>query len=154
MISFRSLSARVLIGAVCVLASHLASAADFKAGQITVGSPYARSTAVGQSVGSAYLSLKNGGVSDKLLSASTPVAEMVEIHSMSMDGNVMRMRQLEAVDLPTAQTVELKPGGLHMMLMGLKGPLKSGSSFEMTLVFEKAGTAKVQVKVQAPGAAH
>ncbi len=136
-----------------LLAGPLTMAQGSKAAPVEIGHPYARSTAAGQAMSSAYLSLKNSGKVDKLLSVSTPVAAAVEMHSMSMDGNVMRMRQIDAIELPAGQVVELKPGGLHLMLMGLKQPLATGSQFEMTLVFEQAGPVKVQVEVAAPGGA-
>jgi copper(I)-binding protein len=73
---------------------------------------------------------------------------MVELHSMSMDGNVMKMRHIDAIDLPAGQTIELKSGGLHLMLMGLKAPLKDGDRLPMTLKFEKAGSIEVIVNVE------
>jgi len=73
----------------------------------------------------------------------------VEIHSMNMDGGVMRMRRLDGVDLPSSGTVALAPGGLHMMLFGLKAPLRTGESFPLELRFEKAGKILVQVNVEA-----
>lgn len=152
MSGFRIPITRLLLGVACLLASSLAGAQDLKVGQVQIGHPYARSTSVGQSVGSAYLSLRSTGVADRLLSAKTPLAAAVELHSMSMQGDVMRMRQIDSVELPAGQTTELKPGGLHMMLTGLKGPLKVGSRFPMTLVFEKAGSVEVEFKVEAPGA--
>jgi len=72
---------------------------------------------------------------------------------MKMEGDVMRMRQVDAIEVPVGQTVELKPGGYHLMFIGLKAPLKVGERFPMTLKFEKAGEVKVEVVVQAPGAA-
>ncbi len=151
MSSFRIFSAGLLLSALLVAPWSMAQ--GVRAASVEIVQPYARSTAAGQAMSSAYLSIRNGGSVDKLLSASTPVAAVVELHSMSMDGNVMRMRQIAAVDLPAGQAVEWKPGGLHLMLMGLKQPRVVGSNFEMTLVFEKAGPVKVQVEVAAPGAA-
>ncbi len=119
---------------------------------VAVTRPYARATAAGQSVGAGYLTLTNPGAADRLLSASAPVSQTVELHTMSMDGTVMRMRQVDAIELPAGRTVELKPGGLHLMLMGLKAPLAAGSQFPLTLRFEKAGEVTVQVKVEAAGA--
>ncbi len=148
---FRNYSAGLLL--VGLLASPWAMAERVKVGSVEIDRVYARGTAAGQAMSSAYLSIRNAGAADRLLSATTPVAAAVELHSMSMDGNVMRMRQIDAVDLPTGQAVELKPGGLHLMLMGLKQTLATGSRFEMTLVFEKAGPVKVQVEVAAPGGA-
>jgi copper(I)-binding protein len=84
------------------------------------------------------------------VSASADIAGRVELHTMSMDGNVMRMRQVDSIDIPAGKTVELKPGGLHVMFMDIKTPLKTGASFPLTLKFEKAGDVKVNVAVQ-PG---
>ena len=80
---------------------------------------------------------------------SAAIAASAEMHTMSMEGTVMRMRQIDAIDVPAGQTVELKPGSLHIMFMGLKSPLKVGDSIPVTLKFEKAGEVKVDVKVEA-----
>jgi copper(I)-binding protein len=79
------------------------------------------------------------------------VSRTVELHEMKMDGDVMRMRQVAAVDVPAGGSVALEPGGLHVMLLGLKAPLKEGDRFPMTLRFEKAGEVKVEVHVEAAG---
>ena len=129
----------------------LAQAHSFKLGEITVGHPYARTTAAGQASGGGYLKLENKGADDKLLSASADVAASVELHSMSMEGDVMRMRQVDGIALPKGKTVELKPGGLHLMFVGLKTPLKDGDKFAMKLKFEKAGEVTVTVNVEAGG---
>jgi periplasmic copper chaperone A len=140
-----------LLRSVLLLSAVLSSAGVLA--QVTkVEAAWARPTVAGQSAGGGYLKITGGGAADRLLSASAPVAKNVELHTMEMDGNVMRMRPVDAVAVPAGQTVELKPGGLHIMLMGLAQPLKSGSSFPLTLRFEKAGNVTVQVKVapQAP----
>ena len=139
-----------LVGAL-LTASVCAHARDFKLGAIAIGHPYARATVPGQPTGGGFLKLENKGDTDRLLSASASVSGSVELHTMSMDGDVMRMRQLDAIDLPAGKTVELKPGGLHIMFMGLKAPLKAGDSFPLKLKFEKAGEVTVEVKVEAPG---
>jgi periplasmic copper chaperone A len=128
-----------------------ASGHEFKIGDINIGHPYARTTAAGQASGGGYLKLENKGAEDKLLSASTEVATSVEMHSMSMEGDVMRMRQIDHIALPQGKTVELKPGALHLMLVGLKAPLKDGDKFPLKLKFEKAGEVTVTVNVQAGG---
>ena len=133
------------------LCAALAQAHSFKLGAIDIGHPYARATVAGQPAGGGYLTLQNAGADDRLLSASADVAKSVELHSMSMEGDVMKMRQVEAIDLPKGKLVELKPGGLHIMFIGLKAPLKAGDSFPMTLKFEKAGEVTVEMKVEAPG---
>jgi len=130
-----------------------ANAHEFKLGDIRIGHPYARATVPGQT-GGAFLKLDNAGADDKLLSAQTELASRTELHSMAMEGDVMRMRQVDAIALPTGKTVELKPGGLHLMLFGLKAPLKSGDKFPLTLRFEKAGEVTVTVNVEAAGADH
>lgn len=146
----------LLIGAAWLLAAATAAA---QGGRIEVGQAWARATAAGQAAGGGFLKLKNAGAgADRLLSASAPVAERVELHTMAMEGDVMRMRQVDAIALPAGQTVELKPGGLHLMFMGLKQPLQAGSSFPLTLKFEQAGDVAVTVMVEAatamPAAGH
>ena len=141
-----------LSGLTLGLATLLAQAEDFTRGALTVRQPYARATAPGQPVGGGFMTIANKGPDDRLLSATSTVAKSVELHTMSMDGDVMRMRQVEAIALPAGQSVELKPGALHMMFMGLKAPLKAGDKVPVTLKFEKAGELKVMMSVQAPGA--
>ncbi|HZF81803.1 MAG TPA: copper chaperone PCu(A)C [Rubrivivax sp.] len=114
-----------------------------------VESAWARPTVAGQSAGGAYLKITGGALADRLLSASSPVAQHAELHTMTMEGDIMRMRSIDAVAVPPGQTVELKPGGMHLMFVGLAQPLKSGSRFPLTLRFEKAGAITVQVKVAA-----
>ena len=137
-----------------VLATLAASAHEFKLGSITIGHPYARATAAGQPTGGGFMKLVNGGAADRLLSASAEVSKSVEIHEMKMEGDVMKMRQVDGLALQAGQTVELKPGGYHVMFIGLKAPLKAGESFPVRLKFEKAGEVTVDVKVEAPGADH
>ena len=133
-------------------AGAFAHAHSFKFGDIDIGHPYARVTAAGQPTGGGYLSLDNKGRDDKLLSATAAVSASVELHSMSMEGDVMRMRQVDGIALPTGKKVELKPGGFHLMFVGLKAPLKAGDKFPMTLKFEKAGEVEVIVNVETPKA--
>lgn len=118
---------------------------------------WARPTVAGQPVGGAYVQLRNAGnAADRLLGASTSAAERVELHSMQMSGDVMRMRQVDAIELPAGATVDLAPGGLHLMLMGLKAPLRAGDKLPLVLRFEKAGEVKTELLVDnraAPAAA-
>ena len=123
---------------------------DYKLGALTVGHPYARFTVDGQTAGGGFLSIDNGGAADRLVGASAPVAERVELHTMRMEGDVMRMRRVEGIDVPANGLVEMGPGGHHLMFMGLKAPLKVGEKFPMTLKFQKAGELRVEVQVEAP----
>lgn len=126
-----------------------AAAAPTTSGPIQVGGAWARPTVAGQQAGGGYLWLHNSGPADRLLSASTPVAAAVELHTMSMEGDVMRMRQIDAIDLPTDEHVELQPGGRHLMFTGLKRPLKAGERVPLSLRFEKAGVVTVEMPVRA-----
>ena len=139
--------------ACAALAAQTAQAHGFRLGAIAIGHPWARATAPGQPIGGGYLTLDNQGKSgDRLLGASTAVAARVELHSMTMDGDVMRMRALDAIDLPAGRSVALKPGGTHLMLVGLKAPLKAGEKFPLKLRFEKAGEVEVVVNVEGAAA--
>lgn len=116
--------------------------------QAVVDAAYARATVGKQANGAAYLQL-SAKSDDVLLSASAPVASRVEIHTMSMEGDVMKMRSLEQLEVKGGETIAMQPGaGVHIMLMGLKQPLKSGESFPLTLNFRKAGKLKVDVRVK------
>jgi hypothetical protein len=138
------IAATVLLGAACAAQAH-----EYTLGMITIGHPYARSTVLGQPTGGAYLRLDNRGAADRLVSVRADVSRQVQLHISRMEGEVMHMREVDAIDLPAHQAVQLQPGGTHIMLVGLKAPLKVGESFPMTLKFEKAGEVKVEVKVQA-----
>jgi periplasmic copper chaperone A len=130
----------------CFLLFTLAAAAA--PAQVAVETPWARPTVPGQQGGGGFLVLRNSGpTADRLISGSTPAAERFELHTMSMKGDVMEMRQVDAVELPAGKTVEMKPGGLHVMFIGLKQPLALGSKVPVTLKFEKAGEVKVEFEV-------
>jgi hypothetical protein len=113
---------------------------------------WARSTVAGQAGGGGFLTITSA-TADRLVSASAPISKTVELHTMQMDGNVMRMREIPAIEIPAGQTVELKPGGLHVMFIGLTQTLDNGASFPLTLRFEKAGEVKVDVQVRNQGPA-
>jgi copper(I)-binding protein len=144
---------RSLVSGLALAGGALAAQAhSYKLGDIDIGHPYARATAPGQPTGGAYLRLENRGAPDRLVSVTADVSRSVELHEMKMEGDVMRMRQIEAIDVPANKAVILQPGGTHIMLVGLKSPLKAGDRFPMTLKFEKAGEVKVDVSVEAPKA--
>lgn len=141
--------------AVGLVAWQPASATDYKLGAIEVGQPWSRATPPTAPAAGGYLTLLNKGEApDRLVAVQTPAAARVEIHEMKMDGNVMRMREVEGgLVLPPGQTVELRPGGYHVMFMGLKEPFTKDQRVPATLVFEKAGRLQVEFKVEALGAA-
>jgi copper(I)-binding protein len=120
--------------------------------QVTVSGPWARATVTGQKTGAAYMSL-TAPQADRLLGAETAAAASVEVHEHRANNGVMEMRQVAGgLALPAGSAVALAPGGYHLMMMGLKQPLAKGSSFPLTLVFEKAGRQTVTVTVEAAGA--
>ena len=126
------------------------SAAQSKA--VEVDNAWARATPGKAETGAAYVTLKATAGADRLIGATTPVAKKAELHTMTMEGGVMKMRPLTGIDLPAGQPVTLKPGAMHIMLLGLTAPLHAGQSFPLTLQFEKAGTEMVDVSVEQIGA--
>ena len=129
------------------------SAQVVKQGEVSVSKPWSRATAPGAKMAGGYVSIVNAGAPDRLVSASADVSAAVELHTMKMDGNSMVMAKLsDGIALPSRATVDLKPGGFHIMFIDLKAPLVEGASFPLRLKFEKAGEVTVQVKVEAMGA--
>ena len=124
----------------------------YKAGQIEIGHPWSRAAPAGVT-GAGYLTLTNkGATADRLVGGRAEIARTVEIHTSTMEDGVMRMRPLPAVEVAPGVEVKLAPGGMHLMLIGLKQPLVAGSRVPMTLVFEKAGEVQVELAVEAAGA--
>jgi periplasmic copper chaperone A len=117
---------------------------------LQVTDAWARATPGAAQTAAAYVTITSAA-GDRLTGASTPVAQKAELHTMTMDGNVMKMRQVDGIDLPAGQAITLKPGGYHIMLTGLAQPLKEGQTFPLTLTFDKAGTQQVTVAVQKVG---
>lgn len=155
---FATLNA-ALVGAALVLlaAPSLPQAADahfHEAGDLVIDHPFARASASpAVTAGAAYFKIMNEGDDDRLISASTPMAARVELHTHEMTADVMRMREVPGgIELPEGETVVFKPGGLHVMLLGLTAPLVEGESFPLTLTFEQAGTVEVVVMVEGPQA--
>ena len=124
------------------------------AAQVTVSDPWVRSTVPAQKATGAFMKVKSGSEA-KLVSAASPVAKVVEVHEMSMKDNVMQMRAIDAIALPAGKTVELKPGGYHVMLMELVKPIDAGASVPITLTFVgkdgKKFTQEVKAEARAPG---
>jgi copper(I)-binding protein len=131
-----------------------ALAMDYKVGALEIRQPWARATPPTAQTGGGFLVVTNTGTApDRLIGAKSPVAERVEVHEMKMDGNVMRMRPVEnGIEIPPGGSVELKPGGLHVMFTGLKAPFTKDAKVPLTLIFEKAGSVDVELPVEAMGA--
>ena len=120
---------------------------------VTVAHPWARATPGGSTVGVAFMEIKTAAdTTDRLVSVSSPVAGRVEVHTHIMEGDVMKMRRLDGLDLKPGESHVLKPSGEHIMLFDLKQPLKEGDLVKLTLVFEKAGPIEVEGSVEPVGA--
>jgi copper(I)-binding protein len=144
---------RALLLALC-LAGTPALAQSPVAGSLTVEQPWARPTARSAPNGAVYLTIANAGpAADRLVQAHAEVSAKTELHTHLNEGGVMRMRPVTAIDIPAGGKAELKPGGLHVMLLGLKAPLAAGTRFPLTLTFETSAPVTVTVTVQRDAAA-
>lgn len=153
----KALLAGLALALACALPAH---AHEFSLGNLHIEHPWARATAPGAANGAAYftIELHGSGSGDRLLSAASPAAARVELHTHLQEGGVMKMRPVEAIDVQAGASTKLAPGGLHVMLFELKQPLAVGAKFPLTLTFEHAGSVTVEVEVQAnapaPGDEH
>jgi periplasmic copper chaperone A len=143
-----------LLAAMLAFAATASQAHDYKAGSLEIKHPWSRATPKGATVAGGYLSIVNtGSAPDRLIGGSVEGAGKFEVHEMSIDGGVMKMRQLpKGLEIKPGQTVELKPGSYHLMFIGLKQPFQQGKSVKGTLEFEKAGKIAVEYAVEAIGA--
>ena len=124
-------------------------------GDIQVRHPWSRATPPGAKVAVGYMEIRNVGTQpDRLLSATTPVAQRVEMHVTQRDGEVMKMREVKTFEIPARERYALRPGGSHLMLVDLLQPLKMGERFTMRLRFERAGELEIEVEVQEIGSRH
>lgn len=154
----------ILLAALVLL--PVAGCGDDRSGDVTVSGVWARASAGGQTAGAAYMRIEGGDEDDRLLAASAPdsVAAVTELHEtvseddepapgagahsgMDMGGS-MTMREVAAIEVPAGETVDLEPGGYHVMLLQLTGPLEVGDAFDLTLTFEEAGERVVEVEVR------
>ncbi len=137
------------------LIAHTASARDYKAGTLTIADPWSRAIPKGATTASGYLKIVNAGTTaDRLIGGSSEVAGSFQMHEMTMEKGVAKMRPLkDGLEIKAGQTVEFKPGASHIMFVDMKMPLNKGDHFKATLVFEKAGTVEVEYDVLAIGAA-
>lgn len=123
-------------------------------GNLTLSQPWTRATPTGAKAGGGYVSItNNGAVPDRLVAVATPIAAKAEIHQMKMDGGTMIMRPLtDGLSIPAGETVDLKPGGYHLMFMGLNSAIREGASVPVTLTFDGAGNVDVMLIVAPIGA--
>lgn len=123
--------------------------------QVTVERPWSRATPPGSKIGVGFMQLKNAGAApERVVGVSSPVAGRVEMHVTMREGDVMKMRQVESFEIPAGGSFELKPGGAHLMLMGLDRPLKKGERVPLTLKLESGAEVKTELGVAEMGARH
>jgi copper(I)-binding protein len=136
------------------LAGSLARAEEVKAGDLVISQAWSRATPNGAKIGTGYFTIENKGtVADKLVGVSGDVSDKIEVHEMSMNNGVMKMRPVDGgLTIEPGKTVKLAPSGYHLMIMDLKSPLKQGGQVPVTLQFEKAGKVVVTLDVQGIGA--
>jgi len=137
-----------------VLLAAPVRADEVKAGDLVISQAWSRATPGGAKIGGGYLTIENKGTTpDRLIGGSADVAAKVQVHEMTMDGGIMKMRPVEGgLTIDPGKTVKLAPSGYHLMIMDLKSPLKQGDKVPVTLEFEKAGKVAVTLDVESIGA--
>ena len=150
--SFVQMLASVLF--VAALCAAPARAQEVKAGDLVITQAWARATPNGAKIGGGYVTIENkGSAPDRLIGGAGEIAGKIEVHEMAVNNGLMTMRPLDTgLTIEPGQTVKLAPGGYHLMMFDLKGPLKQGEAVPITLKFEKAGEVKVSLAVQGIGA--
>lgn len=131
------------------MAHDTGSGESWQLGDLTITGPFSRATLPNAPVAGGFLTVTNGGAEeDRLVAAASDAASHVEIHEMAVEGDVMKMRQLpDGLPIPAGETVELRPGGLHLMFMQLRHPLVEGETVDVTLTFEKAGEIELPLAI-------
>jgi copper(I)-binding protein len=152
--TFSKLSGLTLPALALGLFASSAFAHDYKVGDLTIDHAWTRATPAGAKAAAGYLKITNHGKeADKLIGGSVQGVDKVEVHEMKMENNVMKMNEVKGgLEIKPGQTVELKPSSYHIMMIGLKSPIKKGDTVKGTLKFEKAGSVDVSYEAEAMGA--
>ncbi|WP_420408620.1 copper chaperone PCu(A)C [Hoeflea sp.] len=140
----------ILAAAFLGISATASLAQDYKIGALEIGHPYARATPPNAPVSGGYMTIRNtSDAADRLIAGEAGFADRVEIHEMSMENDVMKMRELaDGLEIPAGGEVELKPGGYHIMFIGLDGQMAEGETRTVTLTFENAGSIDVDFSVE------
>ncbi|MEL6437450.1 MAG: copper chaperone PCu(A)C [Pseudomonadota bacterium] len=140
----------LLATAILTLTAGTAFAHDYKIGDLVIDHPVARATPANAPVSAGYMTItNNGSEADTLVAAKAPFSGRVELHEMTMQDDVMKMRELEGgIVIPAGETVILMPGGLHVMFMDMQQQLSEGETFSGTLTFANAGTVEVTLNIE------
>lgn len=149
---------RFLVFSMAVAVTLLAAAApahEYRRGALEIDHPWARATPPAAKNGAVYLEIRNTGAEpERLVRVSTPAAEKAELHRTEREGDVLRMRDMPVLVIPPNDSALLHPAGPHIMLTGLKAPLKAGTEFPITLHFEKIGPVEIEVRVERSAPTH
>lgn len=122
---------------------------EYRVGELLIDHPWARELPPVVKNGAAYLRIENSGSTpDRILSASSSIAERAQLHTHDMENGLMKMRHVMSVDVPASGEVTFEPGGLHIMLFNIENPFVGGEEFPLTLTFEQAGEIEVTVKIR------
>jgi copper(I)-binding protein len=139
--------------AIAYLIAQPAMAAEYKVGPLLIGDPWSRATPKGTQTAIGYMIIKNNGiVSDRLVGGSIEIADSFQLHAMTMENGIAKMRELNGIEIKPGEVIEFKPGGSHLMFVNLKHPLSKGERINGTLVFERAGIVQIQYSVEGIGA--
>ena len=139
--------------AIAFCMSTNAMANDYKAGSLEISTPWSRATPKGAQTAIGYMTIKNNGTTpDRLTGGSIDVADHFQLHAMTMENGIAKMRELSDIEIKPGQTIDFKPGGSHVMFVNLKRQLSKGDHINGTLVFERSGTVKIEYTVEGIGA--
>lgn len=141
---------RIALATAVFCAATAVYAADTKVGNLKIDDAWIRSGQTGQMTG-AFMEIKNKGAADKLVAASSNAAKVTELHASDTTNGVMTMRKIDSMEIPADGELKLKPGGYHIMLIGLNRPLVAGEMLPIKVKFENAGEVTVQAKVKDKG---
>jgi len=143
----------LMIAAIAFCMGTHAMANNYKIGSIEISSPWSRATPKGAQTAIGYMTIKNNGSNpDRLVGGSIEVADRFQLHAMTMEDGIAKMRELSDIEIKPGQSIEFKPGGDHVMFVSLKHPLSKGDHISGTIVFEHAGKVNVEYSVESLGA--
>jgi copper(I)-binding protein len=142
----------LMTAAIAFCMSANAMATDYKSGSLEINNPWSRATPKGAQTAIGYMTIKNNGTTpDRLTGGSIDVADRFQLHAMTMENGIAKMRELSDIEIKPGQTIEFKPGGSHVMFVNLKRPLSKGDHINGTLVFERAGRVQIEYSVEGIG---
>ncbi|WP_319823509.1 copper chaperone PCu(A)C [Thalassovita sp.] len=150
--NFSRRAALVSLALACCMSAVPALSQDARTETLEISGGFTRASPKMAQVGAGFLTIRSLGEADRLVGFTSPACTRPELHTHIHDNGVMRMRQVDAIDIPAGGKVALQPGGLHLMMIGLTAPLSEGDTVPLTLIFEQAGEVQISLPVKGPGA--